>query len=233
LTPYLRPTAPIAAEVLLPADPGLGMELAQRLMIKPLMANHHHGLWGYSGRTEAGHDLTIQATGIGGPSAAAVAAELVGHGALRLIRIGECAALDQALAEGQTVIVTSALGADGTSAAIGVEMARPDAELTERLAGAGRAAEVASFDLGAGAGPAMREKWVEAGIAAVDLETAALFAVAEQLGVAAAAALVVTRTTTADEGDEGAVREALLELGEAAAEALAIDKSRSTRAVPG
>ena len=46
---YLRPTAPIAADALLPADPGLAMALAQRALVKPLMANHHHGLWGYSG----------------------------------------------------------------------------------------------------------------------------------------------------------------------------------------
>src|SRR3954452_17331062 len=99
MNPYLRPTAPIAADVLLPADPGLAMELAQRLTSKPLMANHHHGLWGYSCRTEDGRDLTVQSAGIGGPSTAAIVAELAGHGARRLIRIGTCAALDPSLGD--------------------------------------------------------------------------------------------------------------------------------------
>ena len=31
------------------------------------MSNHARGLWGYSGRTPAGDELTIQATGMGGP----------------------------------------------------------------------------------------------------------------------------------------------------------------------
>ena len=40
------------------------------------MSNHARGLWGYSGRTPAGAELTIQATGMGGPSAAVVLADL-------------------------------------------------------------------------------------------------------------------------------------------------------------
>ena len=64
------------------------MALAQRVTAKPLMANHHHGLWGYSGRTHAGRELTVQAGGIGGPSTAVVIGELATHGALRIVRIG-------------------------------------------------------------------------------------------------------------------------------------------------
>ena len=52
------------------------------------MANHHHGLWGYSGTTAAGRELTIQATGIGGPSAARVLGELAASASGALIRIG-------------------------------------------------------------------------------------------------------------------------------------------------
>ena len=42
------------------------------------MLNHHRGLWGYSGPAADGSPLTIQSTGLGGPSAAAVVAELIG-----------------------------------------------------------------------------------------------------------------------------------------------------------
>jgi uridine phosphorylase len=219
---YLRPTAPIAADALLPADPGLAMELAQRLTGKPLMANHHHGLWGYSGRTEDGRDLTVQSTGIGGPSTAAIVAELAGHGARRLIRIGTCAALDRSLGAGEPVVVTSALGADGTTAALGAELTRPDAELTDRLAGDARRVDIVSHDLGAGADEAVREAWEAAGIAAVDLETAAMFAMAEKLGLASAAALVVAETAAGGAVDEAIVRAALLELGDLADEAIGL-----------
>jgi uridine phosphorylase len=228
LTAYLRPTAPIAADVLLPADPGLAMALAQRLTAKPLMANHNHGLWGYSGRTEAGGELTVQATGIGAPSAAAVLAELQALGARRLIRIGRCAALDPGLGAGDVVVAASALGADGTTAALGAQRAHPDRGLTaalQRSAGAAAAAvAVVSFDLGGGAPAALRERWTAAGIAAIDLETAALFALGERLGLALAAGLVVGETAAGD-GDEAAVDAALLALGEAARDALAVPVS--------
>jgi purine-nucleoside phosphorylase len=220
LQPYLRPTAPIAGDVILTADPGLAMEIAQRVLVKPLMANHHHGLWGYSGRTEAGIALTVQSGGIGAPSTAAVAGELAAHGARRLVRIGTCAALDGALAVGDVVVVASALGADGTSAALEADVAWPDRAVRERLAGLGSEVAVASFDLGAAAGPAMKMAWTADGIAAVDMETAALFAVAERSGMAAAAALVVAEAATGSESDEAVVREALMGTGEAAARAL-------------
>jgi uridine phosphorylase len=220
MTAYLRPTAPIAADVLVPADPGVAMALAQRLMVKPLMANHHHGLWGYSGCTESGRELTIQATGIGAPSAVAVLGELAEHGARRLIRIGRCAALDRQLTPGDTVLVASALGADGTSAALGAELAHPDRALTDQLklaaAPGARSLEVVSFDLGGAAGPALRETWAAAGIAAIDLATAAALALGERLGLAVAGALVVTESAAGIELGEAAAEAGMLALGELA-----------------
>ena len=49
------------------ATPGRALLLAQELLEEPKMSNHARGLWGYSGRTPAGDELTIQATGMGGP----------------------------------------------------------------------------------------------------------------------------------------------------------------------
>ena len=160
LTAYLRPTAPIAPTVLLPADPGLAMALATALTDKPLMANHHHGLWGYTGRTEGGGELTVQASGIGAPSAVAVLRELQAHGTRRVVRIGRAAPLAETPPEG-AVVVVAALAADGASRALGMDIARPDAELTARLEAAttAPAAMVASHDLGHRAPASDRERW--------------------------------------------------------------------------
>ena len=73
---HLRPTAPLADRVLLPGDPGRALLLAQELLTEPKMFNHHRGLWGYTGAAADGEPLTIQATGMGGPSAAIVLEEL-------------------------------------------------------------------------------------------------------------------------------------------------------------
>ena len=90
----LRPTAPIAADAILVGDPGRALLLAQELLEQPKMSNHARGLWGYSGETAGGEELTIQATGMGGPSAAVVLADLAELGVRRAIRVGTCTALE-------------------------------------------------------------------------------------------------------------------------------------------
>src|SRR3954447_3881507 len=95
---HLHPTAPLAPRVLLPGDPGRALLLAQALLREPRMFNHHRGLWGYTGTAPDGEPLTVQATGMGGPSTAIVVSELIDLGAERLVRVGTCGALDSSLA---------------------------------------------------------------------------------------------------------------------------------------
>src|SRR5437016_8431982 len=84
--PHLHPTAPLAERVLLPGDPGRALTLAQALLEEPRMFNHNRGLWGYTGAAAAdGRPLTIQSTGMGGPSAAIVVSELAELGARRFV----------------------------------------------------------------------------------------------------------------------------------------------------
>src|SRR6201989_177328 len=99
----LRPTAKIHTDAILVGDPGRAMALAQVLTEGPKMANHARGLWGYSGPRADGRGLTVQATGMGGPSAALVLADLAELGVRRAIRIGTCAALDPGLRPGDLV----------------------------------------------------------------------------------------------------------------------------------
>src|SRR5437764_4609715 len=106
---HLHPTAPLAERVLLPGDPGRALLLAQELLDRPLMFNHNRGLWGYTGAAADGAPLTIQSTGMGGPSAAIVISELADLGARRLIRIGTCGSLDPDLALGELLVVAEAI----------------------------------------------------------------------------------------------------------------------------
>jgi uridine phosphorylase len=132
---HLRPTAPLAERVLLPGDPGRALELAQALLEGPRMFNHNRGLWGYTGAAPDGEPVTIQATGMGGPSAAIVLAELIALGARRAIRVGTCGALAPELGLGGLVIAREAICADGTSRALGAgKRVSADPGLTEALA---------------------------------------------------------------------------------------------------
>ena len=68
------------------------------------MLNHNRGLWGYTGEAPDGAALTVQATGLGGPSAAVVVGDLVALGPRRLVRVGTCAAVDPGLVLGDFVV---------------------------------------------------------------------------------------------------------------------------------
>ena len=190
---HLHPTAELAPRVLLPGDPGRALLLAQALLDAPRMFNHHRGLWGYTGAARAdGEPLTIQATGMGGPSAAIVLSELADLGAERVIRVGTCGALAAELALGDLVVVEAALGADGTSRALGApEQLAGDPVLTAALVGEHRGL-VVTTDLFYDPDAERQERWVAAGALAVEMECATVLAVAAARGMAGAAVLLVS-----------------------------------------
>jgi uridine phosphorylase len=189
---HLHPTAPLAPRVLLPGDPGRALALAQIVFDQtPRMFNHHRGLWGYSGIAADGEPLTIQATGLGGPSAAIVVHELADLGATHLVRVGTAASLDDELGLGGLVVATAALAGDGTSRALGAgEQVAPDPALLGALRAAApqaAAGPVLSRDLFYGG-----ERDAPPQALAVDLTTAAVLQAARRRGIAAACVLALT-----------------------------------------
>jgi DeoD family purine-nucleoside phosphorylase len=191
---HVRPTAPLAERVLLPGDPGRALALAQALLERPRMFNHHRGLWGYTGTAEDGQLLTIQSTGMGGPSAAIVLTELIDLGATRAIRVGTCGALVAGLALGDLVIAREAICADGTSRALGAGAREAaDESLTDALVGHAPSAllgTIVSVDLFYETDRRAHDR--EA--VAVEMEAAALFATGAAAGVPVACVLAVSDT---------------------------------------
>ena len=105
--------------------------------------NTNRGLWGYTGTAADGAPLTIQSTGMGGPSAAIVAEELIALGARRLVRVGTCGALAGGRALGDLLVAGAALCADGASRALGAgERAEADPEPDRRARARRRAPPV-------------------------------------------------------------------------------------------
>jgi uridine phosphorylase len=215
----LRPTAPIAADAVLVGDPGRALLLAQELLEEPKMSNHARGLWGYTGRTPAGTELTIQSTGMGGPSAAVVLGDLAKLGVRRAVRVGTCAAIDPALELGELLLVDAARAEGGSAGSFGIalgEAVYPDPELATRLegelAGGARRATVASFD----ATPE-NHRPLPPEVAASDMQTATVLGRGRALGIAAAAVSIVERTTEGERIDEEALEDAARRAGKAAA----------------
>jgi DeoD family purine-nucleoside phosphorylase len=201
---HLKPAADLAERVLLPGDPHRALAVAQHLLDGPKMFNHARGLWGYTGVAADGEPLTVQSTGMGGPSAAIVVEELIALGARRLVRIGTCGALGGALALGDIVAAESVLPADGTSAALGGNgSVAPDPALLSRLVGAGaRPGTVVSSDLFYDPREGEVARWVERGAVAVEMEAATIFLVAARRGVEAACVLGVSDVV----GEDGGLR---------------------------
>jgi uridine phosphorylase len=221
---HLRPTAPLAERVLLPGDPGRALALAQSLLVEPRMFNHHRGLWGYTGAAPDGEPLTIQSTGMGGPSAAIVLSELIALGAGRAIRVGTCGALAPDLALGELVIARESICADGSSRALGAgERAAADATLTEALIRrepAARAGTIVSVDLFYDARlPPAAERAL-----AVEMEAATLFAIGAAAQLPVACVLTVSDTFdaagTRTRIEDGAMLAAAERMGAAAVAAL-------------
>lgn len=224
----LQPTAELAERVLLPGDPARALRLAELLLDAPKMFNHHRGLWGYTGLAGDGEPLTIQSTGIGGPSAAIVISELADLGARRLLRVGTCGALQAGLELGDLLVATEAIPADGTSRSLGAG---------DRVgAGAGLLAALSASvadQPGVHLGPVvstdlfydvrgLEHEWGEAGALAVEMEASTLYALAAARQLDAAALLVVSDVILPSRVriGEDELRAAERRMGEAALRAL-------------
>ena len=199
------------------------------------MSNHARGLWGYTGETSEGRPLSIQATGMGGPSAAIVLQELAELGVRRAIRVGTCGAIDPGLARGELVVARDALAEDGASRALGAgETAEPDPDLTTTLGAwlheGESASRIVTTDLFYDGSPdeggpprARADAWRRRGAVAVEMEAATVFTLGRRLGVATACVLAVSDTFENGErrriGDED-LADAAERMGSLAAAAL-------------
>jgi uridine phosphorylase len=187
----LRPKTELAADAILVGDPGRALLLAQELLEQPKMSNHARGLWGYTDRTPAGDALTIQATGMGGPSAAVVLSDLAKLGVRRVVRVGTCAAMSGKAELGELLLPARAIAAGGSAAAFGLREGGevgPDRDLLVRL---GAELELKARDAVVASRDAL-DTSIPAAAVAADMQTVAVLARARWLGMAAAALLIVS-----------------------------------------
>lgn len=179
---HIHPVAALAPRLLLPGDPGRAMEMAIDLLgPDKLMFNHSRGLWGYTGTAPDGRQLTIQSTGIGGPSATVVLEELARLGAHVAIRTGTARALARDVGLGELI------AADGCD---------PDllSGLRDRCDRVGAVASTDSF---------YAPEVPAEGALALDMETVALRDAAGRLGLRFASVVLVTGSLDDPERLEG------------------------------
>jgi DeoD family purine-nucleoside phosphorylase len=192
---------------LLPGDPNRARWIAETHLEEPQTVNTERGLLGYTGAYE-GRRISVQATGMGSPSAAIVLEELVELGVRRFLRVGTCGSLQKDLGHGDLVLALSAAPADGTTPVYtGGEPHCPTADW-DLLHGAVHAAKelgeqvrvgpIVSADVFYDPDPERHQRWSSRGLLAVEMESAALFTIAALRGVQAGSLLAVTDLVLAD-----------------------------------
>jgi DeoD family purine-nucleoside phosphorylase len=194
-----------AAAVLCPGDPRRASYIAESFFADAKVVNEERGMLGYTGTFE-GAPISVQATGMGCPSAGIVYEELIQLGATRLLRVGTCGAIGTGMAMADLVIGISASAVDTTALQYaGMDGYAPAATFTL----AETAARLARDD-GARVhtGPIVTSalfydpdkdnvgRWKRTGHLAIEMEAAMLYTVAAVHGVEALAMMTVSDLVT-------------------------------------
>jgi len=190
-----------APAVLLPGDPLRARRIAEEFMADSVQVNGERGLLGYTG-TFNGRPVSVQATGMGCPTAAIVIEELIQLGARRLARVGTAGGLQPDLELGELVVAISAVPADGTARTyVGGEPHAPTAEFgfthglihaAKELGLKPRVGPIASSDTFYDPDPERHRRWASRGILAVEMEAAVLFTIGGIRGVQTACVLTIS-----------------------------------------
>jgi len=202
-----------AADVLLPGDPLRARWIAETFLEQPREVTAVRNMLGYTGRFE-GRPVSVMGTGMGMPSMSIYATELITvFGCRRLVRVGSCGALQPEVGLRSVVLAVGACTDSGLNrqrfggfdfaATAHVGLLRPALAALDAASGAGpdgligHVGNVLSSDMfyppieGRSA-PDWYEPAVRMGVLAVEMEAAALYAVAAQYRAEALALCTVS-----------------------------------------
>jgi len=172
-----------AEACLLPGDPLRAKYIAETYLDGAVQRNAERGMLGYTG-TFDGKPVSVQASGMGCPSAAIVIEELAMLGVKRIVRVGTCGGLQPDLALGDLIVAITAVAADATARHLVGEPHTPTADwglvhaavhAAKELGKPVRVGPIVSSDLFYNPDQGQYRRWSERGILAVEMEAAVLF----------------------------------------------------------
>jgi DeoD family purine-nucleoside phosphorylase len=175
-----------AEACLLPGDPLRAKYIAETFFEDSRQVNAERGMLGYTG-TYRGRPVSVQASGMGCPSAGIVLEELAMLGVKRIVRVGTCGGLQPDLEIGDLIVALSAVPADTTPLhLIGNEPHAPTAHWdlihsavhkAKELGKPVRVGPIVSSDVFYNPDQNQYQRWSDRGILAVEMEAAMLFTV--------------------------------------------------------
>ncbi len=202
-TPHIEANPGDFAElVLMPGDPLRAKALAESALENVRQVNAVRNMFAFTG-TWRDHPVSVMGSGMGMPSISIYAHELFTHfDVQRIVRVGTCGGLREDMALGELVLATAASTDSAMNrqrfsgwdyaAAGDFGMLRALARHAELAGISVRAGEVFSTDYFYHPDPQFVANATAMGILALDMETAALYALARSLGRRAATVLTVS-----------------------------------------
>ena len=196
--------------VLLPGDPNRATWIAEKFdggLAGSKLVTSHRGMLGYTG-TWKGRPVSVQTTGMGTPSMAIVAEELIRLGAKRLVRVGTCGGIGRGIRTGELVVAASAAPFDGATACyMHNEPYAPSADfglvraLVDSAAKLGitpHVGQVATVDVFYNPDPDYFSRWRSRGVLAFEMESSVLYYLAARATAAGDDVRAATILTVSD-----------------------------------
>ncbi|HZC26947.1 MAG TPA: purine-nucleoside phosphorylase [Actinopolymorphaceae bacterium] len=192
----------IADTVLLPGDPLRAQWIAETYLEDATCYSTVRNMLGFTG-IYAGRRISVQGTGMGHPSLAIYAYELMEHYAARtLVRVGSCGALSDRLGLRSVVLAITA-STDSAMNRIRFEgfdyapaadfgLLRTAADLATTRGIDVTVGQIASVDSFYSDRPELLDRLVDHGVVAVDMETNMLYTLAAKFGARALTILTVS-----------------------------------------
>jgi purine-nucleoside phosphorylase len=192
----------IAENVLLPGDPLRAKWIAENFLENAVCYNEVRGMLGFTG-TYKGKKVSVQATGMGIPSALIYCTELITeYGAKKLIRVGSAGSYQNDLKTNEVVLAMAASSNSGFNKAkfqhadfaptVDFELFMNAVNYAEKNQITFRAGNVLSSDVFYEENDLDYRKWAEYGVLCVEMETAGLYTVAAKHKVQALSVLTVS-----------------------------------------
>lgn len=190
-TPHISaPEGAFAPSVLLPGDPLRARYIAENFLEDARQVTAVRNMLGFTG-SYRGTPVSAMGTGMGVPSAGIYITELIRfYGCRRLIRVGSCGGIDPEIKMREAVIAIGACTDSATNraryndwdyaAVADYELLAGAVAAAARLGISAKVGNIHTSDLFYNPDPRALEVWRRMGIAAVEMETAGLYAIAAE-----------------------------------------------------
>lgn len=193
-TPHINPRGvPIAETVLIPGDPLRAKFIAETYLDDVEQFNEVRNMLGYTG-TYKGTEVSVMGSGMGIPSIGIYASELVKFfGAKKLIRVGSCGSLQEGIKLYDVIIAQSAstdsnflhqYNLPGTYAPTASwKLLNEAVDQAEAQGATYHVGNILSSDVFYNEDETANARWSGMGVLGVEMESAALYAIAARHGV--------------------------------------------------